>query len=156
MSAASARGPLLAVLVLLLALLVGGVVGVAMDRRLLLPHAFEHRRGQRGMHPPRDREFRDRFARELGLSSEQQLRIDSIMDRRGRELRAIRAGVQPQVDSVITRTRRQLDSVLTPDQRKKAEDIRRRMPHPPGPPMEEPGRPGGNPLGPPPEGPPDR
>ena len=155
MSAASARGPLLAVLVLLLALLVGGVVGVAMDRRLLLPHAFEHRRG-RGMHPPRDREFRDRFARELGLSSEQQLRIDSIMDRRGRELRAIRAGVQPQVDSVITRTRRQLDSVLTPDQRKKAEDIRRRMPHPPGPPPEEPGPPGAGPPGPPPEGPPDR
>lgn len=84
MSAASTRGPLLAALVLLLAALVGGVVGVAVDRRVLLPHVFEHRPWQRGIHSPRDRQFRDRFARELGLSPDQQVRIDSIMDRQGR------------------------------------------------------------------------
>lgn len=100
------------------------------------------RPGHRG--PPRDREFRDRFAREVDLTAEQQIRIDSIMDREGRELRAVRGRVQPQVDSIISRIRRQLDSVLTPEQRKKAEEIRRRHPRPPGPP------PGDFPPGPPP------
>lgn len=143
-------GPLLAVLVLLLVAFAGGLAGVAMDRLILLPHMF---RGP-GWHagrpggPPRDRAFRERFAREVGLSPEQQIRIDSIMDHQGRELRAVRSRVQPQVDSIITRTRRQLDSVLTPEQRKKAEEIRKRHPRPPGPP------PGEFPPGPPPEGPP--
>lgn len=140
------RGPLLAVLVLLLVALAGGVAGVVMDRRVLLPRMFGgpgfHRHGLGGP-PPRDREFRQRFAREVGLSAEQQTRIDSIMDRQGRELRMVRSKVQPQLDSIITRTRRELDSVLTPEQRKKAEEIRKRHPRPPGP------RPGEFPPGPP-------
>ena len=146
---------LMAVLVLLLAVFAGGLAGVALDRKVLLPHMFRgpgfgHEHGPGG--PPRDREFRARIAKELGLSPEQQIRIDSIMDRRGRELRAVRGQVQPTLDSIITRTRRQVDSVLTPEQRKKAEEFRRKHPHPPGPP---PGMfgPGPPPGGPPPEGP---
>lgn len=139
-NAKSPRGPLLAVLVLLLAGFAGGVAGIAMDRLVLLPRMFGgpgfHRHGPGGP-PPRDREFRERFAREVGLSPEQQIRIDSIMDRQGRELRAVRSKVQPQLDSIITRTRRELDSVLTPEQRKKAEEIRKRHPRPPGPPPGE-------------------
>jgi Spy/CpxP family protein refolding chaperone len=154
-------GPLMAVLVLLLVAFAGGLAGVAMDRLLLLPRMFRgpgfgHEHGPGG--PPRDREFRARFARELGLTSDQQIRIDSIMDRQGRELRAVRGQVQPKLDSIITRTRRELDSVLTPEQRKKAEEIRRKHPRPPGPPpgMFGPGPPPGGPPpgGPPPEGPP--
>jgi Spy/CpxP family protein refolding chaperone len=114
-------GPLMAVLVLLLVALAGGVAGIALDRVVLLPLRFDGPRVEHGpgRHPPRDRDFRKRFAHELGLSQEQQTRIDSIMDRQGRELRAVRRGVQPQ-----------LDSILTPEQRKHAEEIRRR--HPPG------------------------
>jgi len=148
------RGPLLAALVLLLTLFVGGMAGIALDRHVLLPRmfrpGFQHHPGR----PPRDREFRNRFAKEVGLTAEQQTRIDSIMDRQGRELRALRSKVQPQLDSIISRTRHELDSVLTPDQRKKAEEIRRRHPRPPGPPPGEfgPG-PDGPPGGPPPESP---
>lgn len=147
-------GRLLAVLVLLLVAVAGGLAGVAIDRRVLLPrkferHGFEHGPGPHG---PRDREFRNRFARELGLSPAQQTRIDSIMEQQGRELRAIRHQVQPQLDSIVSRTRRQLDSVLTPEQRKKAEDIRRMHPRPPGPPRGE--GPADGPDGPPPGGPP--
>ncbi|HEV2084678.1 MAG TPA: hypothetical protein VGR09_06325 [Gemmatimonadales bacterium] len=144
-------GPLLAVLVLLVAVLAGGIAGVAADRLILLPH-MHHGPWPGGPHGgPRDREFRDRFAKEVGLTPDQQIRIDSIMDRQGRELRAVRGQVQPQLDSIITLTRRALDSVLTPEQRKKAEAIRRQHPHPPGPPPGElPGGPGG------PEGPPPR
>jgi Spy/CpxP family protein refolding chaperone len=147
------RAPLLALLVLLLAALAGGVGGVAADRLILLPRMHggpEY--GPGGFHrgPPRDREFRDRFAREVGLTPQQQTRIDSIMDRQGRELRVVRGQVQPQLDSIITHTRRALDSVLTPEQRKKAEAIRKRHPPPRPPPGGFPGGPGG------PEGPPPR
>src|SRR4051812_48755815 len=119
----SPPGPLMAVLVLLLVAIVGGFAGVALDRLVLLPHmfggpGFGPGHGPGG--PPRDREFRARFARELGLSSDHQTRIDSIMDRKGRELRAVRGQVQPTLDSIIARTRRSIDSVLTPEQRTKA------------------------------------
>jgi hypothetical protein len=126
------RAPLTAALVLLLAIVAGGLAGIALDRLVLLPRMFHHRPGlEHGMRrAPRDREFRNRFAREVGLTAEQQRRVDSIMDRQGRELRAVRGGVQPQLDSIIQRTRRELDAVLTPAQRIKAAEIRRRHPRP--------------------------
>jgi Spy/CpxP family protein refolding chaperone len=138
--------PGMAALVLVVALVAGLMIGVMIDRTVLLPRMHGHfgydRHGPHG--PPRDREFRERFARELELTPEQQIRIDSIMDRQGLELRAVRGQVQPQLDSIITRTRRSLDSVLTPEQRKKAEAIRKRHPPPPGPPPRDfPGGPGG-------------
>lgn len=124
------RGPWLAALVLVLAVLAGGLGGVALDRLVLLPsmgwgHGWEAGPGRR---PPREREFRTRFNRELGLSPAQQQRVDSIMERRGRELRAVRGRVQPQLDSIISRTRLALDSVLTPEQRQKVAEMRRRHP----------------------------
>jgi Spy/CpxP family protein refolding chaperone len=133
-------GPLLALMVVVIAVLAGAVAGIAVDRLILLPHSHrEAWHGGAGLHggpgrPPRDREFRNRFARELGLSSQQRISIDSIMDRQGRELRGVRREVQPRLDSIVSRTRAALDSVLTPEQRKKAEAIRRRHPRPPGPP----------------------
>ena len=154
-SSAGSRGFWLAALVLLLAVFAGGVAGVLLDRLVLLPDrgrgpGFGHGPGG---HAPRNREFRNRFARELGLSRVQQQRIDSIMDQQGRELRAVRGRVQPDVDSIVRRTRRALDSVLTPDQREKAAALRRRHPRPPGLPRGGFGRdaPGEPPPGPPPD-----
>jgi Spy/CpxP family protein refolding chaperone len=146
----------MAVLVLVLVAFAGGLAGVALDRLVLLPHMFgDPGFGHGPGRGPHDREFRARIAKELGLSPEQQIRIDSIMDRRGRELRAVRTQLQPTLDSIITRTRRQVDLVLTPEQRKKAEEFRRKHPRPPGPPpgMFDSGPPPG---GPPPGGPPPR
>jgi Spy/CpxP family protein refolding chaperone len=141
----------MAVLALLLAAFAGGLAGVAIDRLVLLPHmsrgsGFWHDRGPG--RPSRDRDFRQRFARELGLTAEQQQRIDSIMDRQGREMRAVRRRVQPQVDSIVSRTRRELDVVLTPEQRAKAEAIRKRHPRPPKPPPPDDFPPGPAPDGP--------
>ena len=147
------RGRVIAGLVLLLVALAGGLAGVAVDRLVLLPHMFGGRDfGPRGRHgpPPPNHEFRDRFAHDLGLTDDQQVRIDSIMDRQMREVRAIRREVQPRVDSIISGARRELDAVLTPEQRQKAEILRKK--HPPPPPPTDDGMPGG----PPPEGPPPR
>jgi Spy/CpxP family protein refolding chaperone len=152
-------GLLLAALVIVLAAVSGGLAGVAVDRLVLLPHMFRgpgHPRDGHG--PPRDHDFREKFAREIGLTAEQQVRVDSIMDREIKGIRAVRSEVQPRLDSIIARTRRELDSVLTPDQRKKAEEMRKRHPPPPrfegGPPPD-----GGPPPGEPPpdhDGPPPR
>jgi Spy/CpxP family protein refolding chaperone len=125
-------GVLLAALVIVLAAVSGGLAGVAVDRMVLLPHMF---RGPGGPHdgrgPPRDHDFRERFAREIGLTADQQVRVDSIMDREIKGIHSVRSEVQPRLDSIITRTRRELDSVLTPEQRKKAEEMRKRHPPPP-------------------------
>jgi Spy/CpxP family protein refolding chaperone len=135
----ASHGPLLAGLVLLVAVMAGGIAGVAVDRLLLLPSMHGGQgHGSGGPHgPPRDREFRQRFGRDVGLTAEQQMKIDSIMDREGRELHAVRGQVQPRIDSIVSRTRRALDSVLTPEQRKKAAAIRKRHPPRPGPPPGE-------------------
>ena len=138
-------GRMIALLVLLLVAIAGGLAGVALDRLYLMPRMAHGPRGHGGPGGPHNREFRDRFAREVGLTPDQRTRIDSIMDREGREMRAMRGQIQPRLDSIITRTRRSLDSVLTPEQRKKAEAIRKRHPRPPGPP------PGDFPPGPPPQ-----
>jgi hypothetical protein len=148
------RGRMIAGLVLLLVALTGGLAGVAVDRLVLLPYIFGDRGfGPHGRHgpPPPNHEFRDRFAHDLGLTHDQQVRIDSIMDRQMREVRAIRNQVQPRVDSIISGARRELDAVLTPEQRQKAEVLRKQHPPPPRPPEGRmPGGPGGPRDGPPP------
>jgi Spy/CpxP family protein refolding chaperone len=149
-----AGGRVVAALVLLLVALAGGLAGVAADRLLLLPHMFggpDFRRHDRHGPPPPNHEFRDRFARDLGLTDDQQVRIDSIMDRQMREVRGVRRQVQPRLDSIITRTRHELDAVLTPEQRQKAEVLRKQHPPPPRPPDDMmPGGPDRPPDGPPP------
>jgi Spy/CpxP family protein refolding chaperone len=128
-------GRWLAAIMLLMAALVGGLTAVAVDRLVLMPYAFPGGHGPGGRFggpPPGDRGFRDRFAQEVGLSAEQQRRIDSIMDGQGRELQRVRSQIQPRLDSIISGTRRQFDAVLTPEQRVKAEAFRKRHPPPPG------------------------
>lgn len=128
--ARSARGPLLAGLLLLLAVFVGVVVGVALDRRVLLPRAFGGPGGHHGRFGRPPVAFLDRIARELELTPDQRLRVDSILDRSTREICAVKGEVQPRLDSLFTRMRRELESVLTPDQRAKAEKFKKKH-HPP-------------------------
>jgi hypothetical protein len=148
-------GRTVAVLLLLLAFVAGFSAGIALDRVVLVPHAldralFGQGRGGRLPYGDEHRGFRDRFAKVVGLSAEQQERIDTIMERQLNELRGVRRQVQPQVDSALARTRRQIDSVLTPEQRRRADSLRRdeRALRGGRPPMGLPGGPGG--FGPPP------
>lgn len=131
----SRRGPtprLVAALVLALVAVSGVLCGVALDRLVLSPHgrgrawAF----GARGVRSPEvlRREARARFARELQLTPDQSARIDTIMTHQVVRMRAIRDSVRPSLDSVIVDTRRQIEAVLTPDQRQRF----RRFPFQPG------------------------
>ncbi|MCU0646476.1 MAG: hypothetical protein MUF00_00660 [Gemmatimonadaceae bacterium] len=113
-------------LVLVAMLVCGGAIGVAVDRTLL-HRGWRDGRGmmsgpmRRGpMGPPsagRRAEMRERIARELGLTPEQQGKVDAILERQFTTLEATYATVRPRLDSIFESTREALDSVLTPAQR---------------------------------------
>ena len=78
----------------------------------------EGRRGGEGM--------RERLARALDLTPDQQRRVDSIMTQQTRDFRRIRAEMQPRFDSLLQRAQAGLDSVLTPAQRARLQSLRAR------------------------------
>jgi Spy/CpxP family protein refolding chaperone len=63
------------------------------------------------------RHVREQFAREYGLTPEQTARVDTIMQRRDQALEALHAQVEPQARALLETTHREIDSVLTPEQR---------------------------------------
>jgi Spy/CpxP family protein refolding chaperone len=133
----STRGRLIAALVLFLVAIAGGLTAVTVDR-LAFRHGPPHGGPPFGP-PPHEREFRDRMSREIGLSADQQQRVDSLMDRQITEVRRLREEIQPRLDSVVAQTRREIESILTPEQREKARAMARRGfdrhgDRPPGPP----------------------
>ena len=112
-------------LLLLLAAIVGGVTTLALDRTLHRPGPplpADH--GRRGSpHGERNRDPHDWLSRELGLSAAQRQRLDSLLARQMEEIRALREETRPRYDSISARTRRAVDSLLTPEQRAKMESI---------------------------------
>lgn len=114
-------------LLLLLAAIVGGLTTLALDRTLHRPGPplpADH--GRRGSpHSDRGRDPHDWLSRELGLSAAQRQRLDSLLARQMEEIRALREETRPRYDSISARTRRAVDSLLTPEQREKMESISR-------------------------------
>ena len=84
------------------------------------------------------------LSRELNLTPEQRVKIDTLVSEQVREIHAIWESSRPRVDSVVARTRSEMEKILTPDQRKKFEELRMRRERrgffPPGPPPGEPRR----------------
>jgi len=70
--------------------------------------------------------MRERLARELELTPEQRVRVDSIMAEQMSDFRRLREAMQPRFDSVLARAQARLDSVLTPVQRQKLGALRSR------------------------------
>ena len=107
---------------------IGAVLGVGLERV---------RDRARGTHRVRDgvpvwalpeRDQRRHWARvsdRLALTPEQRASVDSILTIRARQLEAARAQVEPTMSSIMASARSQIDSVLTPDQRAKLQEMRR-------------------------------
>lgn len=126
-----ARVPPRVAAVLLLAgmFAIGVVAGVALERA-------RDRRG-REQHRVRDgvpvwalpeRDQRRHWARvsdQLALTPEQRAQVDSILTRRARQLDAARAEVEPTMSAIMSSARSQIDSVLTPDQLARIQEMRR-------------------------------
>jgi len=108
---------------------IGVVAGVALERA----------RDRRGREPHRvrdgvpvwalpERDQRRHWARvsdQLALTPEQRAQVDSILTRRARQLDAARAQVEPTMSAIMSSARSQIDSVLTPDQLARIQEMRR-------------------------------
>jgi hypothetical protein len=68
----------------------------------------------------------DRLARDLDLTPEQRVRVDSIVTRRMAQRRALMAPVRDRMRQLFDSTRTDVDAVLTPAQRARLDSIRTR------------------------------
>jgi Spy/CpxP family protein refolding chaperone len=125
-------------LVLVATFAVGTVTGVGLCR--WLTHREPPGHGPHGWGPiPLD---------ELGLSEEQRQKAHAVFERHRPELYAILRETYPKANAVREKVEREVRELLTPEQRRRLDELEsRRPPRPPGPP-------GPPPFGPPPGPPP--
>lgn len=117
------RTKTMALMFLLGAFLAGGALGFAADR------VTEKSKRDR----PNRAEYRERFARELGLTADQRRVIDSLMESNRARVRALYAPIKPtmdsiaaQRDSIFSGTQRELRGLLRPDQQSKFDRMQER------------------------------
>ena len=112
----------------------GVATGIVLERRVFSHHG-EHGRGgphgYSGRHGQGDGPMHERFGRELGLTARQEVAIDSIFASHRPAIDSARAASEPAIHAIIDQTRREIDSVLTPEQREKMH-ARLLREHPPG------------------------
>ncbi len=97
-----------AMLFLLGAVLVGGVLGFSAERML-------------GSDRPRNWAARQRMYDDLELTTAQRATMDSLLDERNCQVNAVMAPVRPHLDSIRKAAHEQVLQVLTPEQRAKLE-----------------------------------
>ena len=66
------------------------------------------------------------MAQELGLTPEQQVRVDSIMAKQSRGIRRVTDAAQPAIDSLTHQAQQAMDSILSPAQQIKVKELRGR------------------------------
>ena len=104
---------------LLGALLVGGALGFSADRVLLRDKICPAGKDQKGL--------RARMFDELDLSAEQRAAMDSILDDRHRQMRALMAPIRPRLDSISDASWAQMTTIMTDAQRAEFERLRREV-----------------------------
>jgi Spy/CpxP family protein refolding chaperone len=139
------RGRVLTLLTLGLVLVAAAGVasGVVLERAVLARHGDRGRghggpggrgpdgRGPDGERGPEHGPMHERFGRDLGLTPVQESKIDSIFARHRPAIDSARAVSEPRIRAIIDQTRREIDSVLTPEQRDRMH-ARMKREHPPG------------------------
>ena len=109
----------LALMFLLGAVLVGGVLGFTADRVMVRDQLCPKLGDQRAM--------RERMADELALDDRQRVAFDSILTARNAVLDSIVRPLKPQTDSVIQAARGQIRAMLSPDQQQRFDAMRAEM-----------------------------
>ncbi|HEX5435719.1 MAG TPA: hypothetical protein VFW98_01070 [Gemmatimonadaceae bacterium] len=97
------RSKNLALMFLLGALLVGGALGFSADRLFSRDPVCAVSTNHES--------WRDQFAKELGLTSEQRVAVDRILDKRHQDFAAIQGTIRPRIDSLQATVHPQMDSV---------------------------------------------
>ena len=117
--------------IIVMSLMTGVIVGVAVDRRMLVHRPggpfFLARGGFAGRHVTMAPE---RLKDELGLSPAQTSAVDSIMRHRMSQRDSLMAHTWPVMRQLLDSTRTDIERVLTPEQRTKFEQLRSREPGP--------------------------
>jgi hypothetical protein len=105
----------LAMMFLLGAFLTGGVLGFTADR--YMSHERADRNGRSNAALMRI------MSERLRLSDQQQKSIDSILDQRSRQYRAVMEPVRPRLDSIKLNAREQMRRVLSQEQKEQFEAL---------------------------------
>src|SRR6185437_306111 len=110
------RSKSLAMMFLLGTLVVGGALGFSADRLFTREPLCRTSADSSGS-------WRDRFAAELQLTSAQRVALDSILDKRHRDINAIYATVRPRTDSVKQRARADFMKLLDQNQQQRFQQL---------------------------------
>ena len=128
------QGTVMAAALLLVTLVLGVVGGVALERWALRPHRIAGTPRAMQATAPRNRfdpgrarvQVSSRLARQLDLTPAQRVQVDSLLRLQQQEAGALMRGMRPRLDSVTARTQAALTQILTPEQQRKFDAIRRR------------------------------
>lgn len=108
-------------------LAIGFSAGVAADRYFTFRRGpFSGRPG-----PPKPAEIADRMSRELGLSADQRSQLEAIFQKNGDRLEQFHVQTRTQFETLRRQMESEITSILTPEQRAKYEEQRKRRPRPP-------------------------
>lgn len=106
--------------ILIATFVAGGLAGAALQQFVLAdePPAREARHdGNRD----RDRRSRPPIWEGLGVTPEQQVRIDAVLEKRNQQVRVLWSEHEPRLRAVYDSTRAEIHSILTPEQRQELE-----------------------------------
>ncbi len=125
------RGSLVLAGLAAVTLILGVVGGVALDRWALRPahrggrSAFDGGPGHR-FDPARYRtQFTERLARDLELTAEQRVKVESLLTRQQEDARAVMREIRPRLDQVTARTQEDLRGILTSEQLQQWDELKR-------------------------------
>lgn len=122
------RSQALVILLLATTFAAGVAAGVAADRLWLSPEgavagAADEERGHRGAEEKKEEDEEDtvieRFSEELGLTTAQKTRIDTILRHYRESMRNLRHEVRPRYDALVDSARRRIEAVLDSSQAQK-------------------------------------
>jgi len=119
-------------LLVLAALIVGALIGVAGDH-LFLIHRHELLRREFAAH-----RIVDRLDRELHLTAQQKSQIQRILDTHHQRMHDIMSNVRPRMRQEIEAGNAEIEKILTPQQREQFQHLKMRMPPGRGGPRREP------------------
>lgn len=71
--------------------------------------------------------FAGQLERRLDLTSEQEREVERILAQTRSEAQALRREIVPEIRAILERTHERLDRVLTPEQRRELQELRRRQ-----------------------------
>jgi hypothetical protein len=121
------RPKAIAIATLVLVAVGAALAGAAVDRAYV--RQATHFVGDTTFHPissalrtPSDadrQQYRAELSRALSLTPDQNRIVDSILDQRASQFEALRNDIRPRVDGLVTAVRRDIDAVLTPEQRER-------------------------------------